>query len=139
MTDYVVPIPDRDSKPWWDAVARHELIHQRCSACGAWRWPPRAMCNRCYGFEWSWQPVSGKGTIVSFIRTHHPFLAYMKAPYYTVFVAIDEQPDIIMPGSWLSEATPDCGDAVEVAYDDIPRDEGQEPVALVGWRPAQTK
>ena len=89
------------------------------------------MCHRCYGFEWSWQPVSGRGRVVSFIRTHHPFLAYMKAPYFTVFVAIDEQPDIIMPGLWLDDAEPACDMAVTVGFDDVPAD---EPVALVGWR-----
>ena len=134
MTEYVVPVADRDSKEWWAAVARHELVHQRCSGCRTWRWPPRAMCHRCYSFEWSWQPVSGKGRVVSFIRTHHPFLAYMKAPYYTVFVAIDEQPDIIMPGLWLSEREPACDLAVQVAFDDIPRAEAEEPVSLVGWK-----
>ena len=27
-----VPHPDRDSRPWWDALARHELLLQRPSA-----------------------------------------------------------------------------------------------------------
>jgi len=132
MTEYVVPSPDRDSKPWWEAVTRHEWIHQRCDACGGWRWPARAMCNRCYSFEWSWQPASGDGTVVSYIRTHHPFLAYMKAPYYTVFVALAEQPDIIMPGSWQVEREPLCGEAVRVSFEDIP---SEPPASVVGWVP----
>ena len=71
------------------------------------------MCNRCYSFDWSWQPVAGTGTVVSFIRTHHPFLAYMKAPYYTVFVAVDEQPDRIPVGG-----EPQRGDLFQ-SFDDL--------------------
>ena len=57
----MIPGVDRDSQAWWDALARHELVHQRCDTCGRWRWPPRAMCGECGSFEWSWQPVCGRG------------------------------------------------------------------------------
>ena len=38
---------DRDSAEWWEALRRHELVIQRCDDCGAWRWPPRAICGEC--------------------------------------------------------------------------------------------
>ena len=134
MRDRPVPYPDRDSPPWWEAVARHELINQRCDDCGAWRWPPRAMCSECAGFNWSWQPVSPTGTVVSFIRTHHSFLPSMPAPYYTVFVSLDTQSDIVMPGSWHAESAPQVDMRVKVVFDDIEHD--GSTVALVGWAPA---
>ena len=34
-----LPTPDRDSQAWWDALARHEFVLQRCDDCQAWRWP----------------------------------------------------------------------------------------------------
>jgi uncharacterized protein len=138
MTDAVervVPYPDRDSLPWWAAVARHEPVHQRCTECETWRWPPRAMCSACGSFAWSWQPMSGTGTVVSCIRTHHAFLPGFEAPYHTVFVSIDEQADIVMPGSWHAATAPTVGMRVRVFFDDIAVREG-DPVALIGWQPA---
>lgn len=129
-----VPYPDRDSQPWWDAVMRHELVLQRCDECDAWRWPPRALCGRCASLDWSWQPWSGRGTVVSAIRTHRQFLPDMPVPFWTVFVAVDEQDDLLMPGSWHADgADPSIGMRVRVHFDDLSDDEGTHVATLVGW------
>lgn len=123
----MIPGADRDSTPWWEALARHELVHQRCDDCGRWRWPPRAMCGDCASFAWSWQPVSGDGTVVSHIRTHHSFLPGIEAPYSTVFVALAEQDDVVLVGFWQGEAEPAVGQAVRARF--VERD-GE---TLLGW------
>jgi uncharacterized protein len=94
-----VPVMDRDSRPWWDALARHELVLARCAACRAWRWPPRDMCGRCGSFDWAWEPTSGTGTVASWIVNHHPFSADIPSPYVVVTVRLDEQDDLLLPGS----------------------------------------
>ena len=137
----VVPVADRDSGPWWAAVARHEFIQQRCSVCGTWRWPPRALCGHCGSLEWSWQPVLHSGTVASWITTDHAFLPGFEAPYHTVFVRLDlmegsTQDDIVMPGSWFGSVAPFTGMAVVVRFDDIAVP-GGDPVALVGWKPLE--
>ncbi len=129
----IVPYPDRDSAPWWQAVARHETVHQRCDDCCTWRWPPRALCGECGSLAWSWQPVAGTGTVISCIRTHHAFLPGFHAPYHTVFVSIDEQPDIVMLGSWHHDNAPSVGMRVRVFFDDV--DGYDEPITLIGWLP----
>ena len=43
--DRPLPYPDRDSEPYWSALSNGELKLQRCNDCGAFRWPPRAICN----------------------------------------------------------------------------------------------
>lgn len=134
MSDRVVPFPDRDSAPWWDALARHELVQQRCDSCGRWRWPPREMCGGCGSFAWSWQPIASTGEVASWITTHHAFLPGFDAPYHTVFVRLDEQDDIVMPGSWASDEQPSTGMRVRVQFDDIDR-VGEPRVTLLGWRP----
>src|ERR1700737_4965558 len=103
----VVPFADRDSGPWWAAVARHEFIQQRCSVCSTWRWPPRVLCGHCGSLEWSWQPGLHSG---------------FEAPYHTVFVRLDLaegsiQDDIVMPGSWFGARAPFTGMAVVVHFD----------------------
>jgi uncharacterized OB-fold protein len=113
------------------------MVHQRCDDCGTWRWPPRAMCSECGSFTWSWQRVGDHGTVVSHIRTHHAFLPGFTAPYDTVFVSLDEQVDIVMPGTWHGPARPEVGMRVQVHYDDIvPPGDGTDPVTLVGWEPS---
>ncbi|HEV8296483.1 MAG TPA: zinc ribbon domain-containing protein [Acidimicrobiales bacterium] len=141
----LVPYADRDSAPWWAAVARHELVQQRCDACATWRWPPRAMCGECASFDWSWQPIVDTGTVVSWIRTHHAFLPGFHAPYETVFVRLHlaegcDQDDIVMPGTWFGTIPPKTGMIVQAHFDDIPVDsggvDGDDHVSLVGWKPA---
>jgi uncharacterized OB-fold protein len=132
-TERVLPFVDRDSAAWWDALARHELVQQRCDGCGRWRWPPRAICGDCGSFEWSWQPVSGRGVVTSWIATHHAFLPGFNAPYHNVFVRLAEQDDIVMPGAWFGEGPPVTGMAVRAHFDDIEREDGR--VTLLGWRP----
>jgi uncharacterized OB-fold protein len=137
MTERMVPYADRDSAPWWAALARHELVHQRCDACGRWRWPPRVMCGDCGSFEWSWQPVSGAGEVVSWITTHHAFLPGFRAPYHTVFVRIAESDDIVMPGTWFGDGPPHTGMPVRAHFDDVEQSDNSR-VTLLGWEPATT-
>ena len=112
----MIPGADRDSTPWWEAVARHELLQQRCHDCGRWRWPPRAICGECGSFAWSWLPASGEGTVLAWIRTRHGFLPGLEAPYVTVQVALAEQDDITMIGSWESAAEPTIGQRVRAVF-----------------------
>jgi len=124
----VIPGIDRDSRPWWEALARHEHVHQRCDGCGRWRWPPRSICGACGSFAWSWQPVSGRGVVVSHIRTHHSFLPGIEAPYTTVFVALEEQEDVVLPSFWLGDTEPGIGQSVTAAF--VDQDDGD---TLLGW------
>jgi uncharacterized OB-fold protein len=95
-----VPHPDRDSAPWWDALARHEFVLQRCTECRAWRFPPRAICNRCGSFGYEWEPASGHGTVTSWVVNHHAFSADFTPPYAVVTVRLDEQDDVLLIGSY---------------------------------------
>ena len=125
----MIPGVDRDSRPWWEALARHEHVHQRCSSCSRWRWPARAMCGACGSFEWSWEPVSGRGTVVSHIRTHHSFLPGIEAPYSTVFVSLEEQADLVLVGFWSGDGEPTTGQPVEHVY--VDQEDGD---TLLGWQ-----
>ena len=49
MGDPTIPIPSRDSKPYWAALAEGRLEVQQCLDCGAWTWPPRPICSKCHG------------------------------------------------------------------------------------------
>ncbi len=130
MSDRPVPHPDRDSAPYWEGVQAGELRLQRCSGCSAWRWPARAICNRCHSFAAEWVAVSGLGTIISWVRTHQVFMRAFQddVPYVTIEVQIDEQDDIRIIGRLADPGMePVIGMRVRATFAGDP--------ALVEWRP----
>jgi uncharacterized OB-fold protein len=124
----VIAGADRDSVPWWEAVARHELVQQRCDRCQTWRWPPRALCGRCGSGEWAWQPAAGTGTVASWVVNHHSFLPGLEPPYTVVLVRLAEQDDILVPGSWLGDGEPAVDQPVTVVFHE------RDGETLLGWR-----
>ena len=134
MTGPPAPITDRDSLPWWEALARHEFVLQRCDSCAAWRWPARAICNRCGSFDWSWQQPSGRATVASWIVTRHAFLPGFQAPYVVLTARLSEQPDIVIPGGY--DGPPDgtglrIDAALTVGFHDVQTDAGS--YTLLHW------
>ena len=133
-----LPVPDRDSTPWWEALRRHELTLQRCRDCERLRWPARAICNRCGGLAWDWTPASGRGRIATWLVNHHTFGGTYESPSTAVQVRLVEQDDIVIPGAW--DGPPD-GRGLEVdlpvtlRFEDLPG-EGGETVTLLRWAPA---
>jgi hypothetical protein len=130
MTDKPLPQPDRDSAPYWEGIAAGELRLQRCTDCGAWRWPARTICNRCRSFAAEWVKASGLGTVVSWIRTHQIFIRSFAddAPYVTIEVQLDEQDDIRLIGRLAEPGTePEIGMRVRAEFTRDP--------ALAVWRP----
>lgn len=107
---FILPdIEDDDAAPFWEGTARGELLVQACAACGRRRIPPRPMCPACRSVTHTWQPLSGRGTIWSFVIAHPPLLpAYQAvAPYNVVTIALDEDPSLRLVGNLV--ATPDGG------------------------------
>ena len=132
----VLPGPDRDrdSAPWWDGVARHELLAQGCDACGTFRWPPRGMCNQCGSLVWSWRELSGRASVATWLVNHHAF-GEASTPYVVVLARLDEQADILVPGAWAGAA--DGSDlsvdrALRLTFDD--REGGG---TLLRWAPGE--
>ncbi len=129
---------ERDSTEWWAALARHELVLPRCSACAAWRWPPRAICGRCGSLDWAFAPASGRGTVASWVVNRHGFGGAFPLPSTVLLVRLAEQDDLLLPGGWAG--APDGTDlemglAVVAGFEDIADDEGGEAMTLLSWRP----
>jgi uncharacterized protein len=127
-----LPVFDRDSRPWWEAVARHQLTMQACEGCGRRRWPPRALCGHCGSFSWRWIPASGRGVLASWIVNRHPFFPGMEVPSVVVLVRLDDAEDVLVPGGW--SGAPDgsalrTGLPVRVGYE-----ENAEGVTLLVWQ-----
>jgi hypothetical protein len=89
----IVPELDSEWHGYFAAAGRGELVVRRCGACGLLRFPPGAACPWCGGLAWSWQPVSGHGTIHSYEIVVHAVQPGFRdwAPYPVVVVELDEQ------------------------------------------------
>jgi uncharacterized OB-fold protein len=100
-----LPTPDRDSAPYWAALAEGVFLLQRCLDCGHWTWPVRPICSGCHGDRLSWEQASGTGEVYSCVITHQayaPDLARL-VPYAIALVRVDEQSDILIPGRYVTE------------------------------------
>lgn len=107
--------------PYWDSARARQLRLQRCQDCGTWRFPPSTICAQCLSESYAWEPISGRGTIWSWIVMHqHYFPAGLQRdlPYNVIFVTLEEGPQMI---STLVDCDIDsavCGAEVDIAYDE---------------------
>ena len=80
-----LPVPTPTSAPYWEALARDEVMLQRCDACHEWVHYPRNRCPFCLCERLSWERVSGEGEIFTFSVARQP----------TAVMFGDEVPQII--------------------------------------------
>ena len=117
------PIPEVSPAlaPYFAAARAGRLVVQRCTGCGALRFPPRELCSACLATEAAWQEVSGRGEIFSYYVMHqiyHPGFA-AEVPYAVVVVKLEEGPK-------LTSNVVDCpldeiaiGMPVEVVFEEL--------------------
>jgi len=106
---------------FFEGAAAGELRLQQCSACGAFRFPPKPVCGSCRSAKWEWAAVSGRGTVYSFVVVHqsaNPAYAE-RVPYDVVLVEPDEAPGVRIIGNTVGCALEDLavGMPVEVAFE----------------------
>ena len=93
-----LPIITPDTAPFWEGCRNGQLLLQRCTACGAWRYPPAPVCPRCASPVAAWTPTSHNGQIHSFViyrRAFHP--AYVaEVPYAVALVELGEGVRIVL-------------------------------------------
>lgn len=91
-TAFPVPVPDRDTAPFWEGCGRGELLIQHCGACDAWLWQPRPVCSKCQTPEPAWTKVSGEGRVASWTVLRPPTLpAYADmVPFVVLLVELDQ-------------------------------------------------
>src|SRR5947209_6202104 len=128
------PSPDGLDTAYWDAARRHELVVQRCNACGGHQFGPEWLCYRCRSFDLGWQRVSGKGRIFSWERVWypvHPALA-QAVPYVVVLVELPDADHVRMVGNLLGDPMQEVaiGAEVEAVFEDHPT----EDCTLIQWR-----
>ena len=96
------PLPDLSWEPtaeFWAGAARGELRIPRCDSCGRLRWYPEEQCRHCTAEPMTWETMSGRGTLFSWVVVTHPFLPQFGdlVPFVPALVALDEDPSVRIP------------------------------------------
>lgn len=93
------PEPSLDSAPFWQHLKDGVLTLQRCTACREWQFPPMEQCRHCGGAV-TFEPISGKGRIYTFIVNHRAAAPGFDdlLPYAVAIVSPDEAPHLHLPG-----------------------------------------
>jgi uncharacterized OB-fold protein len=84
------PVVNRDNAGFWEGVARHQLLNQRCTACATLRFPWLPGCTACGGPEWDTIEASGEGTVYSYVVLHHPPFPAFDPPYAVALIELAE-------------------------------------------------
>ncbi|MFI7385338.1 bifunctional MaoC family dehydratase N-terminal/OB-fold nucleic acid binding domain-containing protein [Streptomyces sp. NPDC049813] len=84
------PVVNRDNAGFWQGVAEHRLLIQRCQDCATLRFPWLPGCNACGGQEWDTVPASGEGTVFSYVVMHHPPFPAFDPPYAVGLIELTE-------------------------------------------------
>ena len=93
------PVPDEESRPFFDGARRGVLLLRRCGGCGTFMSPTgglgtplRPRCVSCFSGDLEWAPASGRGTLYSFALMHQVYDPAFadEVPYNIAVVELDE-------------------------------------------------
>jgi len=129
--EMLLPPIEAENAPFWEGCREGELRMQRCSETQRLIFPPRALSPWAPRAATEWVPVSGRGTIYSYVVPHPPLLPWYgeRAPYNVILVALDEDPNVRLIGNLLAReggeinevdpASIEIGAAVRVVFEKI--------------------
>ena len=81
------PLVSAIARPWWEALARDEIVMQRCDACAAWVFYPRPFCPACGSRSLHWAPVEHSATLYTWSVARVPVapqFAFLGTPVLAV-------------------------------------------------------
>ncbi|QKQ99302.1 Zn-ribbon domain-containing OB-fold protein [Metallosphaera tengchongensis] len=85
-------------KIWRNKDTHYALSASVCEKCGNVIFPARASCNKCGSFKVKLVKLSGKGTLLSFTKSHQIRTGYEKeSPVYFGLIRLDEGIEILAP------------------------------------------
>lgn len=128
-----LPLPNPTTQPYFDAALDGRLRLQRCPKDGFFFYP-RSRCPKCLGDDWSWEDVSGRGSLHAFTIDrigHDPALA-RDVPFAIAVIELEEGPR-------MTARVVDCGlDELQVGMALEATFETIDDVALVRFRPSES-
>lgn len=119
MVDHIpFPVPDGDSRPFWEGVAQHKLLIQRCESCQRFIFYPRSLCPYCFSEAPAWVEASGVGTIYSYTVAHQAFGPFAaQVPFVVAIVELAEGVRMMTRITGAEPASVRIGAAVRVVFE----------------------
>ena len=126
------PRPAPESLPYWQAAKEHRLALPKCEDCSQFWFPPSRTCPHCLSTNFSFQNVSGRGKVFSFVTFHRVYRpAFAEdVPYVVALVELEEGPRVLTNILGVTHEDVRCEMPVEVVFDDY-----DEDVAIPKFRP----
>ena len=122
MSAYAKPLPKIDpvNQRFWDHARDERLAVQRCDACGDVHFPPSPVCPNCLSEDQSWQVVSGRGTLESWVEFHRAYWDGFKdeLPYGVCLVRLAEGP-LLVSNLVGGDAGARLGAPVQVVFEKV--------------------
>jgi uncharacterized OB-fold protein len=130
-----LPVPDLETREYWDAARDGRLLIKHCNGCGEAFFYPRTYCPKCWSDDTEWKESAGRGRVYTFTVVHQNDLPPFKdrVPYMVAIVELDEG---VRLTSNIEGCVPEdvrCDMPVEVAFREEQRDD--DVVALPVFRP----
>jgi uncharacterized OB-fold protein len=118
------PRPAPESLPYWQAAREHRLALPKCEDCQKSWFPPSRTCPHCLSTKFSFENVSGKGKIFSFVTFHRVYRPAFTAdvPYVVALIELDEGPRLLSNIMGVTHDQVKCEMRVEVVFDDYDED-----------------
>ncbi len=129
-----VALDFQDSERFWESARARALELQRCDACGKFRYYPGTICHYCGSDQYTWAPISGRGTVYSYTMLMrakgNPFSDDL--PIAIVLVKLDEGPVMLSDLVDYEQEDLRIGLPVTIDYGDI-----DDEYTLPLFRPAR--
>jgi uncharacterized OB-fold protein len=110
------PVPDEDSRPYWDALVEHRILLQTCQTCGRVRCPPLPACGSCGGTAAVTSYASGDGAVYSWIRIHRSLGSISAAEVPCSIVTVELEEGCRLVGRLTSDDAPAIGAPVTATF-----------------------
>lgn len=132
-TDRYLPTIYPEEKPYWDGFREHEIRLQVCDHDGKPWYPIGPVCPRCLSDQWSWQPMSGRGMVSTYVIFHKAWAPWLasRTPYAVVQVELAEGPRLTTNLLGIPADQVRIGLAVQAVYEQI-----SEDIVLLQFEPA---
>lgn len=104
--------------PYFEGIARRQLLVPHCQACGKPHFYPRYACPSCWGEVYDWRPALGSGRIHSHttVLANPPSFFVALLPFRIAIIDLDE--GVRMLSNVIGDEPITVGDIVALEFID---------------------
>ena len=118
----IAPAVTAETRRFWEAAGRGELVVEHCGDCRLHVFPPRGYCPGCGRRELDDVTVAGPGVVYSFTVNWNAWQPGMDVPFALVLVEFPDAPGFRLLGRMHGTDVDDLrvGQPVSIGFDEGP-------------------